>query len=115
MGGCRWATPHLEVGESDQTVIVAEIDQKLHSAALQYGPKLATAPTEYRWTAIMGFSCDGLPLVGPLPGRNDMLACCGFHEQTTTMGLRSAELIVQGLLEGSQPRIPTRFQPMRFL
>ncbi|MFT4979040.1 MAG: gamma-glutamylputrescine oxidase, partial [Myxococcota bacterium] len=68
VGGCRWATPHLESGESDDTVVVPVIEERIQGFAAQHLPALS-GPVLRRWTGIMAFTCDLLPLLGPVPGR----------------------------------------------
>jgi glycine/D-amino acid oxidase-like deaminating enzyme len=61
------------------------------------------APVEQRWAGIMGFSADGLPLVGTLPGRPRVGFAVAFHGHGLAMGAAVAERAVDHLLKGVHP------------
>ncbi|HUN09595.1 MAG TPA: FAD-dependent oxidoreductase [Aggregatilineales bacterium] len=61
------------------------------------------APVERRWAGIMGFSADGLPLVGTLPGRPRVGFAVAFHGHGLAMGAAVAERAVDHLLKGTHP------------
>ena len=58
------------------------------------------APVAHRWSGIMGFSCDGLPLVGTLPGKPRVGFAVGFTGHGLAMGAGSAERAVDKLING---------------
>lgn len=60
-----------------------------------------TAPVAHRWSGIMGFSVDGLPLVGVLPGKSRVGFAVGFTGHGLAMGAGSAERAVDKLLNGA--------------
>ncbi|MGV2434483.1 MAG UNVERIFIED_CONTAM: FAD-dependent oxidoreductase [Anaerolineae bacterium] len=62
-----------------------------------------TAPIERRWAGIMGFSVDGLPLVGTLPNMPQVGFAVGFTGHGLAMGAGSAERAVDLLLKGTHP------------
>jgi glycine/D-amino acid oxidase-like deaminating enzyme len=62
-----------------------------------------TAPVERRWSGIMGFSADGLPLVGTLPGKPRVGFAVGFTGHGLAMGAGVAERAVDLLLTGAHP------------
>jgi glycine/D-amino acid oxidase-like deaminating enzyme len=110
IGGCRWATPHLEVGETEPEVV--EVVQQRLAAFAERHLGCAEAPLK-RWAWIETHSCDGLPLVGPLPGTTRRLVCTGFGGNDWGLGPACAELVVEGLL-GSQ-ETPAFLSPSRLL
>ncbi len=59
-----------------------------------------TAPIAQRWSGIMGFSCDGLPLVGTLPGKPRIGFAVGFTGHGLALAGASAERAVDRLLHG---------------
>ena len=59
-----------------------------------------TAPVAHRWSGIMGFSCDGLPLVGTLPGRPRIGFAVGFTGHGLALAAATAERAVDKLLNG---------------
>lgn len=58
------------------------------------------APVAHRWSGIMGFSCDGLPLVGALPGRSRIGFAVGFTGHGLALAGATAERAVDKLLNG---------------
>ncbi|MCY4145263.1 MAG: FAD-dependent oxidoreductase [Chloroflexi bacterium] len=72
----------------------------LDSYLKKYFPDV-TAPVAQRWSGIMGFSCDGLPLVGTLPGKPRVGFAVGFSGHGLALGAASAERAVDKLLHGA--------------
>lgn len=60
-----------------------------------------TAPVERRWAGIMGFTADGLPLVGTLPDLPDVGFAVGFNGHGLALGAATVELAVAHLLTGA--------------
>jgi len=114
VSGCRWATPHLEVGETDDTVTNPAVHQRLKGFLAQHIPEAAETPITHRWSAVMTFSCDGLPVIGPLPGRPRIISCGGFGGFSPSLALRSAKAVVDGITTGSSPGVPRCFSTQRF-
>ena len=111
--GCRWATPHLEAGEADDTIVSVQVHDKLTQLTLRHRPD-ASAPT-HQWAGIMAFTCDGLPLLGPIPGRSRIISCTGFAGHQATLGLGAARAIADGLLGQSHIHVPDPFALSRFV
>ena len=115
LGGCRWATPHLETWETDDTVIVDLVDDRLQAALRRHFPAAAEARVTHRWTGIMTFGCDALPIVGPLPGRARLATCVAFNGRPWSLALRCARALADGLLTGRPEGLPTMMRSDRFL
>src|SRR5690606_27381286 len=60
-----------------------------------------TAPVARRWSGIMGFTPDGLPIVGTLPEKPRVGFAVGFNGHGLAMGAGTAEKAVQYLLNGT--------------
>ncbi len=60
-----------------------------------------TAPVAHRWSGIMGFSIDGLPLVGTLPGKSRVGFAVGFTGHGLAMSAGTTERAVDMLLNGT--------------
>jgi len=114
ISGCRWATPHLEVGETDDTVIQPAVDARLMSFLHQHWPQLRDTPITHRWTGITTTTCDGLPVIGPLPGRPRIISCGGFGAFSPSLALRAAQAVVDGITTGESPGVPECFSTRRF-
>jgi len=59
-----------------------------------------TAAVAHRWSGIMGFSIDGLPLAGSLPGKPRVGFAVGFTGHGLAMGAGTVERAVDRLLNG---------------
>lgn len=114
-GGARFASVEMEAGETDDGGVNPLIQRVLAANLGRFFPLLESLRAEYAWTAIATHTCDGLPLVGPLPGRGRLLACTGFHAQESGLALAAAEAIAAGLLDRPGPALPRCFQPTRLL
>jgi len=116
LGGCRWATPHLEAGESDPEVLSDAVDARIESVRTGLlGTRLGGGVVEERSAGIMTFTCDGLPIVGPIPGRVGHLACVGWNGRPWSHALRAATAIRDGLMTGRSEGWPVLLQPNRFV
>jgi glycine/D-amino acid oxidase-like deaminating enzyme len=113
VSGARWATPHLEEGETVAEVAVA-VAGKLQGLIEQRWPGRG-ALAQHGWSWIDTKSCDGLPIVGPLPGNARVVVCAGWHGQPVSLGLRAARAVADGLLTGRAPGVPRCLEASRFL
>lgn len=68
----------------------------------EYFPDVS-APVARRWAGIMGFSVDGLPQVGTLPGKPGVGYAVGFTGHGLSLGAGTAERAVDHLLTGADP------------
>jgi glycine/D-amino acid oxidase-like deaminating enzyme len=99
VSGCRWATPHLETGETDPSVIVPSIQAALERFVRQYID--ADVAIAERWAWIWATGRDGLPLVGRMPGDARVLACTGFGSTAWSFEAAAGRDVARGLLTGA--------------
>ena len=110
VGGCRWATPHLETSET-VPVPVEAVQQRIEA----FVPRLGLQPEVVRrWAWIEAHTCDGLPIVGPLPGTARHLACVGFVGNDWGLAPAAAAALVEGLVGSGPSRVEPLFAPTRF-
>ncbi len=114
VGGCRWATPHMETGEWAEDAGSPQVDEKIGMLRGQRLPGLSGAPEVARWSQIMGFTCDGLPLVGPLPGRATQHALCGWNGRPWSWAFSAGERLARAISEGGWTGLPPGLHPGRF-
>lgn len=112
VSGCRWATPHMEVYESDASQVSTKVLDKVLDFAERHLPGAGTTVTD-RWARIDAHTCDGLPIVGPLPGDPTRLVCAGFQGNAPALALAAAHGLVRGLLDGRSD-LPDGLTPGRF-
>ncbi len=75
LGGWRNLDPEAERGYED--VLNQDIQDRMSQFLKRFSP-LQDVKVSHRWSGVMGFSQDGLPLLGPAPGLPGVLAGAGF-------------------------------------
>ncbi|MES2639740.1 MAG: FAD-dependent oxidoreductase [Myxococcota bacterium] len=109
--GARWATPHMEVGETvaEPEPRVTTMLERLTRQAFPEAGALVGARA-----AIVGESCDGLPIVGPIPGRPRAIVCTGFGVAGLAYALPCARAVVDGILGRPTRGVPAPLRVTRF-
>ncbi len=107
-GGFRWTDEEREKGTD--LALNDAIQKRIEEFVLTlYRERAAELCIEHRWCGIMGFSIDGLPLVGPLPGRPLVWLAGGFTGYGMSYGFGVGEAIAELITEG-RTRFP--IQPL---
>ena len=106
----RWAA-----GETDRAARAPAVDKKIDTVIRPLLPQTIDAPVTHRWSAIMTFSCDGLPIVGPIPGRPRQLVCTGWGDRPWACAPGAAAAVAEGLLTGRPKDLPPWLGPDRFV
>jgi gamma-glutamylputrescine oxidase len=100
LGGWRNLDPGSEVGFDDH--LHPEIQARMEAFIRRF-PALAEVPITHRWSGIMGFSRDGLPILGPVPGSPGAVAGAGFTGHGFGFAWLAGEALATVILEGSHP------------
>jgi len=92
IGGFRQLQKDAEKGYSDEAsdIIQNALEEFLH----QHVPPVRKARITHRWSGIMGFSVDGQPMVGTIPGDPLMFFCCGFTGHGLGLAFHSAKVLI---------------------
>jgi glycine/D-amino acid oxidase-like deaminating enzyme len=98
IGGGRKLNKALEHDTTDDR-ITDPVQAHLDAYLRERFPDVS-APVDRRWAGIMGFSVDGLPLVGTLPDMPRVGFAVGFHGHGLAFGAGTAERAVDHLLNG---------------
>jgi glycine/D-amino acid oxidase-like deaminating enzyme len=107
IGGFRQLAKATEIGTAD--IVHPEIHAALEAFLRRHFPALAQLKIAYRWSGTMGFSVDGLPLIGALPGRSDLFCIAGFTAHGIGWGFKAGQLMARLLMHGeTPPHISTR-------
>lgn len=107
IGGFRQLAKETEVGTAD--VVQPEIHAALETFLRKHFPALADLKVAYRWSGTMGFSIDGLPLIGAIPGRSDLFCVAGFTAHGIGWGFKAGQLMARLLMKGeTPPHVSTR-------
>jgi glycine/D-amino acid oxidase-like deaminating enzyme len=109
--GARWATPHMEVGETEPVPAPA-VDAMLERLTRHAFPEAGARAGS--WAGIVGESCDNLPFFGPIPGRPREIACAGFGFWGLPVIWRAAAAIAAGLLGDASAEVPRTLSTGRF-
>lgn len=101
--GCRWGEqPEMEAGVSDDAVCSERVslrqDEFLHK---HLGVPRDTS--RERWTGIVAYTCDGLPLVGPLPGAPKVLALTGWSGWGLALMARAVDEVTAAMMGEPSP------------
>lgn len=101
IGGGRKQNKELEHDTTDDrinTPVQSHLDAYLASRFPD-----VKAPVERRWSGIMGFTPDGMPMVGTLPDMPDVAFAVGFNGHGLAVGGGTAERAVAFMLDGTHP------------
>lgn len=101
IGGGRKQNKLLEHDTTDDRT--TESVQRILEAYLHDKFPDVDAKIDRRWAGIMGFSIDGLPLVGTLPDKPRVGFAVGFSGHGLALGAGTAERAVDHLLNGANP------------
>lgn len=111
LGGWRNLDPEGEVGTEEllHPVIQQRMTEFLHRFSA-----LREVPVTHRWSGTMGFSRDGLPMVGAVPGSPGALVAAGFTGHgfgfAWVCGRALAEMVLDGRSEVAELFPARRFR-----
>jgi len=114
--GCRWAEqPEMGAGVSDAEDRSAAVLEKQQEFIEAHLPFASGAALRSHWSGIAAWSCDGLPLVGTLPGDPRVAVLGGWGGAGLSLIAGAATAICNGLagLEGGEA--PAFLHPRRML
>lgn len=121
IGGGGVAAPEegiQEFGTTDDTVINAPIGGYLHDSLPRYfgdswGEDHPDGRIRKEWTGIMGYSADGYPFVGGMPGEEDLWMSCSFQGHGMVTCWMCAKALV-AMMEGRDDEDLRRWLPDAF-
>ena len=111
LGGWRSRFLETEVGYDDVRTS-AGVQGGLESFIATHFPAFAGLPITHRWSGILGFTPDHLPLVGRLPDLPAVAFAVGFNGEGMGIGAATAERGANLILHGTHPGIldPARLE-----
>ncbi len=98
LGGMRRSGKAGEIGCDE--AISEPVQTALDRYRSEHFPTLSGAPVAYRWSGIMSYSIDGLPLVGAVPGRKGMFLAAGYTGHGLGWALLAARWLVCLAIDG---------------
>ncbi len=102
-GGGRGAFAETEIGYDDVTT--DGVQRYLENFKDRYFPELRGIAVERRWSGVMGFAKDGLPLLGKMPGSDNVWFSVGFTGHGMGYSLEVGDLAAGMALSGVVPEL----------
>jgi gamma-glutamylputrescine oxidase len=103
LGGWRHEFADYEAGYMDETTI--EVQSALERFMHERFPETMGIPVETRWAGTMGFSKDGIPIIGTLPENSRIAFAVGFTGHGFGLALEVSRRTVRMLIEGESSGI----------
>lgn len=100
----------VEAERTDSDLPTAEVQALLDAHLASIGAQ--HLDVTHRWAGTMGFSPDGLPLVGEVPGRGGVYVCGGYTGHGMGFAVECARRLAASLRGGPAP--PAWLDPARF-
>jgi gamma-glutamylputrescine oxidase len=112
-GGGRRASLDTEITFADRPTdkVQGAIETFLHSCF----PASRGLKITHRWAGIMGFSCDELPNIGPVPGSVNVYAAAGYHGHGLGYAVIAGKAVGEMMLDGKTSLPCDVFLPRRHL
>jgi glycine/D-amino acid oxidase-like deaminating enzyme len=116
-GGCRRLEAEIPFGKgTESTQTTREVQEGLQESFFSLLPRWrGIAKFERSWAGTMGFTPDYKPLIGRLPGHDNVLIGAGFSGNGLPLACVAARLLRELILERSTSLPLAPFQPSRFL
>jgi len=96
----------------DKQVVVEAVAQLL-ARATALAPALRDAQLVASWACLRPAAADGLPVLGPVPGRRGLVVATGHFRNGILLAPITGKLIAELLLRGQPPRSLEPFRPDR--
>jgi len=103
VGGCRQNFSNDEMGYVD--MVSKPVQSALENCLKDRFPDVAGVRIDYRFSGVMGFTADGLPLVGEIKKLPGTFFAAGFNGHGLGYGLNMSRLLVDVALDGLSPGI----------
>lgn len=112
-GGGRRAGRDAELTYADRPS--DPVQRSIESFLRSLFPGAARLRVTHRWAGIMGFSCDELPSIGPVPGTVNVYVAAGYHGHGLGFAVIAARTVSEMMLDGKTPTPCEIFSPRRHL
>lgn len=87
---------------------------QVRRAAVELVPQLRYAGDQFTWAGLRPGSPDGLPIVGPLPGWENVTVATGHFRNGILLAPITGQLVAQAIAEGGESEALAPFSPARF-
>jgi gamma-glutamylputrescine oxidase len=113
VGGGRRAALDAELTYAERPT--EPVQQAIESFFFTCFPEARGLKITHRWAGLMGFSCDELPSIGPVPGSVNVYAAAGYHGHGFGFAVAAAEAVAEMMTRGRSPLPEDLFRPARHL
>ncbi len=86
----------------------------LRAMASALVPQLAAAATQFEWAGLRPGTPDALPIIGPVPGFENLVAATGHYRNGILLGPLTGKLVAHGITSGEWDALLEPFTPARF-
>lgn len=111
-GGARHRHEESEVGYDGQ--ITKPVQDDIEDYLRRHFPMAEAMQVDLRWSGVMGFSPDGLPVYGNLPGIEGSIWAGGFTGHGMAYGFRFGKLLAEALSGSAESESADLFSVDRF-
>lgn len=103
LGGCRQAFLEEEVGYGD--MLTRPVQQALENFLKARFGEFAGVPIDYRFSGMMAFTSDGLPMMGSWPRIPGVFYAVGCNGHGLSFGLNMSKMLVEFAIDGKDAGI----------
>jgi glycine oxidase len=86
----------------------------LRAMASALVPQLGAATAHFEWAGLRPGTPDALPIIGPVPGMDNLVAATGHYRNGILLGPLTGKLVALGITRGEWDGVPPEFSPVRF-
>jgi glycine oxidase len=97
----------------DKNTTVEGIDS-LRNAAVEIAPGLAKFPLTAQWAGLRPFTADGLPIIGNLPGYENVMVATAHYRNGILLAPRTAEIVADKIVDDVDSEFFGLFRADRF-
>jgi glycine oxidase len=113
LGGDLLIGATVEFVGYDKQVTLEGVETLIH-AALEMVPSLAGKPLSRTWAGLRPYSRDSLPILGPIPGMENVIVATGHFRQGILLTPITGKLIRELIVDGKTSLSLEPFSPKRF-
>jgi glycine oxidase len=88
--------------------------RSLRAMASALVPQLAAATAQFEWAGLRPGTPDALPIIGPVPGFENLVATTGHYRNGILLGPLTGKLVARGITSGEWDALLEPFTPARF-
>ena len=87
---------------------------RMRAMARALVPQLGSATLQFAWAGLRPGTPDALPIIGPVPGWENMAAATGHFRNGILLGPLTGRVVAAGVARGDWSGVPGAFSPGRF-